>query len=206
MKPHLSVILPVSSHNDSLPLIILDIDRAVSGFEFETEIILAKNGVDSEFESMVKKLSETIKNLKLVKTEEILGLTVAVRQAVLLASGDFRLIADPENSIPVDQFSSAVPYLKSGIEVLIGHRVKGESSIYDYFKVQYIKEVFTKLFLRTFVFKKLQDPLCPFLIFKEQSAEAVFQDLKSESDNLFLEVLRVVKKNGFNIAEFPILT
>lgn len=206
MKPHLSIILPVLESSDYTPLIILDIDRVVSKFEFETEIIVAKNGADAEFEAMVKKFSETIKNLKLVKTEEASGLTIAVRQAILLASGDLRLIADPDNSISVDQFTSASPYLKSGVEVLIGQRVKGGASFSSRLHPSFLKEYIHHLFLRLFVFKKIQDPLCPFLIFKEQAAEAIFQDLKLESDDVFLDALRAVKKNGLGLSEFPILT
>ncbi len=198
----LSVILPAKNEAERLPLALVDIDKRLSEIGFPSEIVVVSCGSTDKTSEIVKKLAEAIKNLKLVTAEEDKGYGFALRQGMLLSSGQFRLAAEVANLIPVDQFNQMKSHLENGADLVIGER-SGVSNISDSISRKILRRI-SNFLLRKFFFKELKDPSSSFIAFKAEAAEKIFNQTKYHRTNLLLEPVFLAKRSNFRIQEIPI--
>ena len=97
MKPFLSVIIPVHNETKRLPLALVDIDNHLSRANYSSEILVVDDGSTDATVEIVEHFSHLIKNLRLIHSKESQGQGWAVRQGMLGAKGNLRLLIGVEN-------------------------------------------------------------------------------------------------------------
>lgn len=205
-KVFLSVILPVKNEEERLPITIADIDKRLVKFPFESEIVVASYGSTDNTSEIVRKMSKALKNLKLVISEEDQGIGSAVRQGLLLSSGEIKLVTNINNSVKIDEFEKMQTQFGIGAEVVLGKRVRSENFITSAFNnPQIILTGISNLILQKFFFREYSDPTTHFCAFTSHAAEKIFSELKNPSRFHQLETLKNIKKSGLKTKETEVL-
>lgn len=125
-KPYLSVVIPAYNESGRISQTLFDIDKYLSQVEYSYEILVVNDGSKDNTAEIVDKLTEVIKNLRLLNNEINHGKGYVTRQGMLEAKGEYRIYIDADNAISLNQIESFWPYLKQGFNVVIGSiEVKG---------------------------------------------------------------------------------
>lgn len=111
-KPYLSVIIPDSRKLEQLPLTLVDVDKRLFNQEYSYEIIVVNDG-------NAPKVGELIKNLKAASFSQD-NLSSMIQLANGIAKGNWRLIFDPQNQVPVSEFNKIASRGANEYEVFIG--------------------------------------------------------------------------------------
>ena len=108
----LSVIIPAYNEEKRLPNTLEEIDKYLSKQTYDYEIIVISDGSKDNTANIVRSYLLKIKNLKLIDNKENHGKGYVVRQAMLEATGDYRLFTDADNSTSIDQVEKMWPYFR----------------------------------------------------------------------------------------------
>lgn len=202
-KPFLSVILPIIEKSHRLPLILLDLDRNLSKAEYSSEVLAINLTGDKGVSEIIRKIGETVKNLKTIDSE-VGTFSSAVKRGMLLTGGNIRLLALSGRSIPVDQLNTMIPHFKNGADLVIGRRdFEGEKRNYRKLVRKIAVEKVAGMILKFFL-KDIKDPFSDFLAFTEAAAEKIFTNLRPTKHFTNLNILLAAKKNNLNIKEVSV--
>lgn len=204
-KPHLSVIIPAYNEAKRIPLTLIDIDRHLSGVDFEYEIIVIDNNSKDATREIVSRFIPIIKNLKVIECKTQ-GKGAAVNKGMLEAKGDLRLFLDADNSTSVDHFFEMRHYFTEGFDVVIGSRDLPESKMTP--PQPWYRRLLGdlgNLFIQLMLLKGIKDTQCGFKIFSEKAAEAVFPLCSINGWGFDVEILSLAKELGFKIKEAPVV-
>jgi len=111
-QPYLSVIIPAYNEEKRLPATLEEIDKYLSKQDYEYEIIVVSDGSKDKTAEVAMSYVQKIKNLKIIDNKENHGKGYVVRQAMLEATGDYRLFTDADNSTSIDQVEKMWPYFR----------------------------------------------------------------------------------------------
>lgn len=216
MKPFLSVIIPVHNETKRLPLALVDLDNHLSRANYSSEIIVVDDGSTDATVEIVKHFSNLIKNLHLIHSKENQGQGWAVRQGMLGAKGNWRLLIGVDNSVSVDQFSKMLPYFSAGggsafgsqetYDIIIGSRdIKGAKNISALSWHRRLISRIGRWFIQMFLIKDIRDTTCSFKCFSEDAASQIFQAVKIKEWGFDTEALVLGQKFGYKVKEIPIV-
>ncbi len=206
MKPYLSIIIPAYNEAKRIPQTLIDIDYRLENASFSYEIIVVDDGSKDATVEIVKKLSETIKNLKLIANEENKGKGGVVKQGMLSANGTIRLFMDADNSTSIDQFFQMIDYFKQGYDVVFGSRdIKGAKLEPPQPFYRRVLGDIGNLIIQILLLPGIKDTQCGFKAFTEEAAQKIFSLTKINRWAFDVEALALAKHLGFKIKEVPIV-
>ena len=113
----MSVIIPTHNNARDILLTVFDIYRHLENQNYNSEIIVIDDSSGDATGEMIKRCVPLINNLKFIENKTKQGKNFVVKQAVLLAKGDWRLILSPKNIISVVEFNKFVPYAREGYHI-----------------------------------------------------------------------------------------
>jgi len=204
---YLSVIIPAYNEEKRLPKTLKEIDKYLSGQDYNYEILVVNDGSPDKTAEIAQSLVSEIKNLKPTGYQKNQGKGYAVRFGMLEAKGEYRLFTDADNSTSIEQIEKMWPYFKEGFDIVIGSRdVKG--AVLDppqpWFRNVITGESF-KLLRKIIVgLWGIEDTQCGFKGFKAEVVEKVFPKCKIDRFAFDPEILVLCKRAGYKIKEMPI--
>ncbi len=202
----LSIIIPAYNEEKRLPKTLEEIDKYLSGQNYDYEILVVNDGSKDKTVEIVENLKSKIANLRLIDNKENRGKGYVVRQGMLEAKGEYRLFADADNSTPIEQIEKFWAYFEQGYNIVIGSRdIKG--AVLDppqgFFR-RFVGEGF-KLLRKIIVgLWEIEDTQCGFKFFTKKAAEDIFPKCQIDRFAFDPEILLVGKKLGYKIKEIPI--
>lgn len=205
MKPFLSVIIPAYNEAGRLPLTLVDIDRILQKAKYPYEILVVNDGSTDNTADIVRKMADTVKNLKLIDNNVNQGKGGVVRQGMLLAKGQYRLFTDADNSTSIDQFDKMIPYFGEGYNVVIGSRAVKGSKLEP--AQPFYKQLLGKLsniIIQIVNLPGIWDTQCGFKAFSEEAAEKIFSKTKINGWGFDIEALALARRFGYRIKEMPV--
>lgn len=116
-KIFLSVIVPTKNNKSGILMTLLDIHRHLDLQPYTSEIIAIDDCSDDGTTQMIARYQSLIPNLKLISNKISTGKDFVIKQAMLLANGDWRLVLSPENHVSVIEFNKALPHARAGHEI-----------------------------------------------------------------------------------------
>jgi dolichyl-phosphate beta-glucosyltransferase len=134
------------------------------------------------------------------------GKGFAIKQGMLRSSADYTLFFDADMSTPLSQVTKFVPFMKKGIDVIIGTRKNGRSTVIMHQPL--LRELLGKLFTKTaktILQVDTTDFTCGFKAFSKQAREAIFSTSRIKAWGYDGEVLFLAKKYNFSQQEVPVL-
>ncbi len=204
-QPFLSVIIPAYNEAERLPLTLVAIDKYLQGVNYPYEILVVNDGSTDTTAAIVKKMSEIVKNLKLIDNKTNQGKGAVVKQGMLLAKGRYRLFTDADNSTAIDHFEKMLPYLDQGCEVIIGSRtIKG--SVLEPAQPLYKQALgkLSNLVIQIVNVPGIWDTQCGFKAFTDEAAEKIFSIARTNGWGFDIEVLALARCFGYQIKEIPV--
>jgi glycosyltransferase involved in cell wall biosynthesis len=204
-QPYLSIIIPAYNEAERIPKTILAMDKALSKAQYSYEIVVVNDGSTDATATVIKNLSKVVDNLKLIDFRENSGKGNAVRQGMLLSSGNIRLLADADNSTSIDQFENMMPYFKEGYDVVIGSRAVAGAKLDP--PEPWLRRVAggaLNLLVQLLLLPGIHDSQCGFKAFTEHAAKDVFTPAVISGWGFDVEVLVLAKKMGYRIKEMPV--
>jgi dolichyl-phosphate beta-glucosyltransferase len=204
----LSVIIPAYKEEKRIGNTLLSLDKYLSPLGFNYEIIVVIDGSPDNTFSVVEKYQKMIKNLYVINNPENHGKGYVVRQGLLVAKGVYRLFMDADNSVTINQIENFSPHFEDKeVGIVIGSRdIKGADIKKHQAKW---KEMLGDM--GNFAIKMLTglwgipDTQCGFKILTAEAAELVCPLMTVDRFGFDFEMLTLIKKVGFKIAQAPVV-
>lgn len=134
------------------------------------------------------------------------GKGYAVRRGMLAARGERRLMTDADLSTPIEQLERLEARMDEGHDVVIGSRALPDSRI-EVRQPWYRENMgrLFNLFVRALTVPGIRDTQCGFKLFTAAAARDVFSAARLDGFSFDVEALFLARRNGYRIAEVPVV-
>ncbi len=128
----------------------------------------------------------------------------AVRNGMLAARGEFRLLCDADLSVPIAQVARLLPPQSGGVDVAVGSReAPGAARYGEPGRRHLMGRVFNAITHRLTA-TGLADTQCGFKCFRAETAEELFQRSTMNGFSFDVEILHLARRSGWSIAEIGV--
>lgn len=134
------------------------------------------------------------------------GKGYAVKVGMQVARTDYTLFFDADMSTPLDQLAKFVPYIEQGIDVIVGTRKNGQSTVIKH--QPFIREFLGKGFTITTQLAfgiVATDFTCGFKAFSQKARESIFAKAFVNRWSYDVEILVLAKKHKHLMQEVAVL-
>jgi len=203
----LSMVIPMYNEEKILSESILKFDKFFSEKGYSYEIIAVDDGSADKTKEIALNLEKMVKNFRLVSYEKNQGKGYAVKTGMLAAKGQFRLMADADNSTPIEEIDGFLPFFKEGFDVVIGSRVKGGRGENVKLEQPFYRIMLAKsanLIIRIMAVSGISDTQCGFKCFTSKAADIIFPRLRIKRWGWDIEALAIAQRKDLKIKETPV--
>ena len=200
----LSLILPAYNEEKRLPECMEKVAKFIKQRGEPIEVLLVENGSHDRTYEMALEYAKKYPWLK-VFHEETPGKGNAVRRGMLEGRGKYRMFADVDFSMPIDEISRFIPPELSDYQVAIGSReVKGAVRYNEPASRHFTGRVFNLIVRILLGLPGIHDTQCGFKSFSAEAAEKLFSVQRINGWAFDAEVLFLAKQYGYKIIEVPV--
>lgn len=202
---HLSVIIPAYNEAKRLPATLKDVLAFLAKQTYTWEVLVIDDGSTDNTADMVRAVSISHPQVKLLQYGGNRGKGYAVRFGMTRAKGNYRLFMDADNATTIDHFSKFFPYFSQGFDVVIGSRdVKGaDIKVHQAWWKEKLGDL-GNIWIQFWAVPGIKDTQAGFKIFSAKSASEVFPVLTIDRWGFDVEALAVARHLGYKISEQPI--
>jgi len=199
----LSLIVPAYKQEKTIIEDIKNLDKVLSSFSYEHEIVVVVDGfIDKTFEK-AKTLRN--KNIKVIGYEKNHGKGYAVKYGVLKAKGDVIGFIDAGMDLDPSEISIALNLMKwNKADIIVGSKLHPDSKV-NYPAIRKIMSWGYRLLTHLMFGFNVKDTQVGIKFFKRKVAYDIFSKIIIKSFAFDIEVLAVAYNLGYKkIYEFPI--
>jgi dolichyl-phosphate beta-glucosyltransferase len=200
--PFLSVVIPARNEETRLPHALGSLFSFLDKQPYPSEVVVVENASSDRTLEVAQKFGGNFPGLRVLH-EDLPGKGRAVRRGVLEARGVYRLIADTDFSMPVEQISQFLPPA-SEYEVSIASREAPGAVRYNEPYYRHLSGRVFNLLIRLLVLPGLQDTQCGFKCFRDKVAEDIFRYQIMTGWSFDVELLVIARRHGYTIHEIGI--
>jgi dolichyl-phosphate beta-glucosyltransferase len=175
-----------------------------SGLDFD--LVLVNDGSGDRTGTLIEQFAAGKSRIRTISFARNQGKGEAVKQGMLAATGDFRFFFDMDLSVPLDTIAEFIAIARVGTaDVIIGTRKTGSAHIVK--KQPLYRELLGKGFTRltnAVLRTDYSDITCGFKCFSSESAAKLFAMQKIKRWSFDAEILFLVRKYGYRVAEVPV--
>jgi dolichyl-phosphate beta-glucosyltransferase len=211
-KIFLSVVIP--SYNEEANLkrgVLKEVYDYLKTKNFSWEVIVSDDGSTDDSKKIVDAQIKDFKNFRLLSNIHG-GKPSALLYGIKSARGRYILIADMDQSTPINQLDKLLPFIKKGYDVVIGSRgvVRKNFPLYRKLGAMIFMSV-----RRLLILPEISDTQCGFKLFEARALKNAFPKLeffKREKvasgwkvTSFDVELLHLLKKGSSRIKEVKVL-
>lgn len=168
------------------------------------EIILVPNNCSDNTLEICKKFSKGKKQIKILNIPGYSGKGGAVIKGFKLAKGDYMGFVDADNATDAENFFKLYQNIQDFDCVIASRRIKGSRISNRTLMDNFSSLVFNKI-VRFLFGLKFKDTQCGAKLFTKDAIKTILKNY-SETGWIFdVDLLNILKKNSFRIAEIPII-
>jgi glycosyltransferase involved in cell wall biosynthesis len=201
-SPFLSVVIPARNEETRLPHALGSLFAFLDKQPYPSEVVVVENASSDRTLEIAQKFGGNFPGLRVLH-EDRPGKGRAVRRGVLEARGAYRLIADTDFSMPVEQISQFLPPACE-YDVSIASREAPGAVRYNEPYYRHLSGRVFNLLIRLLVLPGLQDTQCGFKCFREKVAEDIFRYQIMTGWSFDVELLVIARRHGYTIHEIGI--
>lgn len=209
-KIFLSIVIPCYNEKENLNQGVLDeVYDFLKNLDFSWEVVISDDGSTDNSREIVTKQIEYKKDFRLIENVHG-GKPSAVWGGIKNSIGEYVLFTDMDQSTPIKEVLSLVPYFKN-YEVVIGSRGMERE---NFSIVRKIGSNIFRLFRKTLMLRGINDTQCGFKAFRRDVANKIFpmlQFFKKEKavrgwkvTSFDVELLFLAEKFGYKIKEVAV--
>lgn len=202
-KPFLSLIIPAYNEEGRLPSTLKQVDDFIKAQTYSSEVLVIENGSQDKTFAITQDFVKHYQNFSVQRTAER-GKGLAVRQGMLSATGEYRMMIDADLSMPVDQINRFLPPAQKGTEIVIASREAHGAVRFNEPGYRHIGGRVINTMIRVMAFPGLQDTQCGFKCFRAKAAEDLFTRQTIMGWAFDVEILYIARMRGYSIVELPI--
>ncbi len=202
MPPFLSIIIPARNEEIRLPRALGQAFAFLEKQSYTSEVIVVENGSRDRTLEMARDFTRSFPGLRVLH-EDLPGKGRAVRRGALEAAGRYRLIADTDFSMPVDQVNRFLPPLCAS-DISIASREATGARRFNEPGFRHLTGRVYNFWIRSLVLPGLQDTQCGFKCFRDGVAEDIFPRQTLTGWSFDVELLVIARRRGWSIAEIGI--
>jgi glycosyltransferase involved in cell wall biosynthesis len=202
MPPFLSIIIPARNEEIRLPRALGQVFAFLEKQTYTSEVLVVENGSQDRTLAMAREFTGSFPGLRILH-EDLPGKGRAVRRGVLEANGQYRMIADADFSMPVDQINRFLPPLCTS-DISIASREAPGARRYNEPGFRHLTGRVYNFWIRSLVLPGLQDTQCGFKCFRDDVAEDIFPRQTLTGWSFDVELLAIARRQGWSIVEIGI--
>lgn len=206
MNPFLSVIIPAYNEENRIGPTLESVGKYLSGQTWSSEVIVVSDGSKDRTVEVATSFQQTFPFIKVLANEINQGKGAAVRQGMLVATGECRLFMDADNSTQITEIQKLQPnLLPKHCDVVISSLwVEGARVIKPEFFLRTIAGRIGNWLIRFLLLPGIKDTQRGFKLFTAKAAEDIFSKLRTNRWGFDIEALALGRKLGYTIKEVPV--
>jgi glycosyltransferase involved in cell wall biosynthesis len=201
--PFLSLIVPAYNEEQRLPSSLQQISDFLDGQSYASEALVIENGSSDHTFEIAKAFARSHPKFRVERTQGR-GKGLAVRQGMLAASGEWRMMLDADLSMPVSEIPRFLPPHNAGAEIVIASREASGAVRYNEPDYRHIGGRVINAMIRLLALPGLQDTQCGFKCFSAGVAQELFSKQTLTGWSFDVEILYMARRRGYAIRELPI--
>jgi dolichyl-phosphate beta-glucosyltransferase len=205
IAPDLSIVIPAYNEELRLERTVRDAVEYFRSTRRSFELIVVDDGSRDETTGLVRRLSDQLPEVRLIRLAANHGKGYAVRSGVVNSQGRLVLFADADGATPFAEIERLEAALSDGADLAVGSRALQAQG------VQVRAKLYRHLIGRTFhwlveslTVKGVKDTQCGFKLFRSAVAHDLFSRMRMNGFSFDVEVLVMAKRRGYRIAEVPV--
>lgn len=202
-----SIIVPAFNEEHRLPGTVAKLGPFLDRFEHSSvEVVIVDDGSTDNTAALVRDLAARDERFRLVSNPGNRGKGYAVRNGMLEARGEWRLMTDADLSTPIEDWEKLYSAAESqGAAVAIGSRALNRALVSK--RQALLRDLggrFFNLIMRLLTGLPYADTQCGFKLYRVDAAEAVFARQILDGFSFDVEALFIARKLGYKILEVPV--
>ncbi|HMN12302.1 MAG TPA: glycosyltransferase family 2 protein [Bellilinea sp.] len=202
-QPTLSLIIPANNEHAR----ILASLRGVAAFfeqqNYPYEVLLVDNASTDGTGKIAREFAANHPWLQVID-EPRKGKGNAVKTGMLAATGKYRMFADADFSMPVDQIPRFLPPLTPDPEIVIATREGKGAKRYNEPFMRHLSGRFFNLLVQFMALPGIHDSQCGFKLFRGDIAEDLFPLLTIGGWTFDVEALYIARQRKYRIAQIGV--
>ena len=203
----LSIVIPCFDERNRLPPTLAAAIRYLDEKQLSGEVVVVDDGSRDGTPDWVREEAGRDGRIRLISYQPNRGKGYAVKTGLGAAGGEVVLFMDADGSTPIAEIEPLWQVLKQGqTDVVVGSRALKAARILA--AQSPLRRMAGDLFgwlARVLVANGVADTQCGFKLFTRASAGAIASRLTVASAIFDVELLLIAKKEGFRIAEIPVM-
>ena len=202
MPPFLSIVIPARNEETRLPRALGQVFAFLEKQSYSYEVLVVENGSQDRTLEMARQFTQYFPGLQVLH-EDLPGKGRAIRRGVLEAQGSYRLIADADFSMPVDQINRFLPPASTS-DIAIASREAAGAKRYGEPAFRHLTGRIYNFWIRWLVLPGLQDTQCGFKCFRAGVAKDIFPMQTLNGWSFDVELLAIARYHRYSISEIGI--
>ncbi|MCH8800529.1 MAG: glycosyltransferase family 2 protein [Chloroflexi bacterium] len=198
--PYLSVVIPTFNEEARIAGTLSQVIEYLAGQDYRWEVVVADDGSTDHTARLVGQVIVEHPNVRILRLVHR-GKGWAVKNGMLAAEGEYRLLCDADLSVPIELVERLLPPLGPGSDIVLGSReAPGAVRIGEPARRHFMGRVFNRLVSRLAV-PGLADTQCGFKCFRREAAQDLFPRLTLDGFAFDVELLHLAGKRGLTFSE-----
>ena len=201
--PYLSVVIPAYNERARIAATVDAIVNYLLRQDYPWELLVADDGSVDGTAELVVQAAAGDPRVRLVSLEHR-GKGWAVKNGMLAASGEFRLLCDADLSVPIEQVERLLPGGHDTVDVAVGSREAPGAARYGEPGRRHLMGRVYNAFVRRLAAPGMADTQCGFKCFSGAAADHLFSLATVDGFSFDVEVLFLARRSGMTIAEIGV--
>ena len=199
----LSVVIPAFNEEARIGPALGQVLAYLDSRSYSWEVVVADDGSVDGTARLAEEAGAGRPNVRVLSLDHR-GKGWAVKNAMLAATGQYRLLCDADLSVPVEQMERLLPPGSGGVDVAVGSRdAAGATRLGEPLSRRLMGRVFNVL-VRLLALPGLGDSQCGFKCFRGEVVPSLFEKQTLDGFAFDVEVLFLARRLGLSVREFPV--
>ncbi len=199
-QPFLSVVIPAFNEEPRIADTLSQVIEYLTDRDYAWEIVVADDGSQDQTAQLVERVATEHSNVRILRLPHR-GKGWAVKNGMLAAQGEYRLLCDADLSVPISQVERLLPPLGPGSDIVLGSReAPGAARFGEPARRHLMGRVFN-LLVGGLAVPGLADTQCGFKCFRGEAAQDLFQRQTMDGFAFDVELLYLARKRGLTFKE-----
>ncbi|MEE8465174.1 MAG: dolichyl-phosphate beta-glucosyltransferase [Dehalococcoidia bacterium] len=199
-QPFLSIVIPAFNEEARISDTLSQVVEYLSARDYAWEIVVADDGSQDRTADLVDRVAMEHPNVRILRLPHR-GKGWAVKNGMLEAQGEYRLLCDADLAVPIVQVERLLPPLGPGSDIVLGSReASGAARFGEPARRHLMGRVFN-LLVTLLAVPGLADTQCGFKCFRGEAAQDLFPQQTMDGFAFDVELLYLARKRGLTFAE-----
>ncbi len=204
-RPYISLILPAYNEAKRIVGTINEAEVYFKARNLTYQIVVSADGDDGT-DSLVEDIARSNPAVKFIGSKTRGGKGLGIRRAIPLCDGQCIGFADADNKTPIDEFDKIDSFLRKGVPIVIGSRVRDSALIERPQPLyrQWGSKVFAFAMHAMCGLPHITDTQCGFKFFQREAIIEIFSLQKVNGYMYDVEILLLAQNLGYAIEQVPV--